>query len=76
MHGGWSPDCKTIDSVRELPRVQEIPENGLASDLIWSDPDQITGYKESARGAGYIFGEVNIILSLGCYVKIQQGKWT
>ncbi len=39
MHGGWSPDCKSIDSVRELPRVQEIPENGLASDLLWSDPD-------------------------------------
>lgn len=39
MHGGLSPSADTIDKIRDLPRVQEIPENGLGSDLLWSDPD-------------------------------------
>jgi len=32
----------------------------LGSDLLWSDPDDITGFKESPRGAGFLFGEVFI----------------
>ena len=26
-------------------------------DLLWSDPDEITGWGISQRGAGYTFGE-------------------
>lgn len=62
MHGGLSPSAKTLDEIRELPRVQEIPENGLGSDLLWSDPDEITGWKDSPRGAGFLFGEVTLNL--------------
>jgi diadenosine tetraphosphatase ApaH/serine/threonine PP2A family protein phosphatase len=25
-------------------------------DLLWSDPEDLVGWAESARGAGYIFG--------------------
>jgi serine/threonine-protein phosphatase 4 catalytic subunit len=25
-------------------------------DLVWSDPEQIEGWKKSPRGAGYLFG--------------------
>ena len=39
MHGGLSPSAKTLDDVRALTRVQEIPEKGAGSDLVWSDPD-------------------------------------
>ena len=45
MHGGLSPSAKTLDDIRELTRVQEIPEKGAGSDLVWSDPDDVQGYK-------------------------------
>jgi diadenosine tetraphosphatase ApaH/serine/threonine PP2A family protein phosphatase len=45
-----------------LPRVQEIPEKGVGCDLVWSDPDDISGYKESPRGAGFLFGAVDKII--------------
>lgn len=62
MHGGLSPSAKTLDDIRALPRVQQIPEKGAGCDLVWSDPDDIQGYKESPRGAGFIFGNVNLLL--------------
>lgn len=64
VHGGLSPDLATIDQIRTVYRMQEIPSTGPFSDLLWSDPDNITGFKPSPRGAGYIFGEdvVNAVL--------------
>ena len=59
MHGGLSPSAKTLDDVRSMPRVQEIPERGVGCDLVWSDPDEVQGYKESPRGAGFLFGVVS-----------------
>ena len=58
MHGGLSPSAKTLDDIRSMPRVQEIPERGAGCDLVWSDPDDVQGYKESPRGAGFLFGAV------------------
>ena len=37
--------------------MQEIPPSGPFSDLLWSDPDNVTRFQQSPRGAGYIFGE-------------------
>lgn len=59
LHGGLSPSIKTLDDIRDLPRVQEVPENGAGSDLLWSDPDDVAvGFKDSPRGAGFLFGPV------------------
>ena len=57
VHGGLSPELATIDQIRTVYRLQEIPPSGPFSDLLWSDPDNITGFRQSPRGAGYIFGE-------------------
>jgi len=57
VHGGLSPDIKTIDQIRILPRVQEIPHEGPFCDLMWSDPEEIDGWAVSPRGAGWLFGE-------------------
>ena len=62
MHGGLSPSAKTLDEIRGIPRKQEIPEKGIGCDLVWSDPDDVTGYKDSPRGAGFLFGQVNYLV--------------
>ena len=56
VHGGLSPDIKTIDQIRTIDRVKEIPHSGPFSDLMWSDPDHIKTWSMSSRGAGWLFG--------------------
>eukprot|EP00668_Euglena_longa_P011698 GGOE01014112.1.p1 GENE.GGOE01014112.1~~GGOE01014112.1.p1 ORF type:complete len:339 (-),score=101.46 GGOE01014112.1:306-1232(-) len=56
LHGGLSPSIDTLDHVRALDRVQEIPHEGPMCDLLWSDPDDRVGWGISPRGAGYTFG--------------------
>ncbi|GBG29189.1 Serine/threonine-protein phosphatase 4 catalytic subunit [Hondaea fermentalgiana] len=56
-HGGLSPDLRTIDQIRTLDRLQEIPQRGAFCDLMWSDPEDIDGWCVSPRGAGFLFGE-------------------
>mmetsp|Transcript_34386 Transcript_34386/g.61989 ORF Transcript_34386/g.61989 Transcript_34386/m.61989 type:complete len:307 (-) Transcript_34386:401-1321(-) len=56
LHGGLSPVLDTLDHIRELDRVQEVPHEGPMCDLLWSDPDDRSGWSVSPRGAGYTFG--------------------
>lgn len=56
VHGGLSPEIRTIDQVRTINRKIEIPPDGPFCDLIWSDPDDIETWLNNPRGAGYIFG--------------------
>lgn len=39
VHGGLSPDIRTLDQIRTLDRNQEIPYKGAFCDLVWSDPE-------------------------------------
>jgi len=56
LHGGLSPTLDTLDNIRALDRVQEVPHEGPMCDLLWSDPDDRHGWGISPRGAGYTFG--------------------
>ncbi|KAG0074352.1 Protein with carboxyl methyl esterase activity, partial [Podila epicladia] len=56
VHGGLSPDVRTLDQIRTIQRCQEIPHEGAFCDLMWSDPDDIDGWGVSPRGAGWLFG--------------------
>lgn len=58
LHGGLSPSLETLDQVRNLDRVRETPHEGAICDLVWSDPDDRSGFGISSRGAGYTFGKV------------------
>ena len=71
VHGGLSPDLPTIDSMREIKRVAEIPKNGPVSDLMWSDPVETKGWKMSPRGAGYLFGPNTV----DHFNEINEVKW-
>jgi len=64
VHGGISPELKTLDDLKNIDRFQEIPKSGLMCDLIWSDPvEDDKGYLEvafkpnDARGCAYFFGK-------------------
>eukprot|EP00658_Telonema_sp_P-2_P031640 TRINITY_DN23630_c0_g1_i1.p1 TRINITY_DN23630_c0_g1~~TRINITY_DN23630_c0_g1_i1.p1 ORF type:complete len:355 (+),score=73.06 TRINITY_DN23630_c0_g1_i1:204-1268(+) len=56
LHGGLSPKLETLSQIQELDRNQEVPHEGAMCDLLWSDPDDRTGWGISPRGAGYTFG--------------------
>ncbi|XP_055641073.1 serine/threonine-protein phosphatase 6 catalytic subunit [Toxorhynchites rutilus septentrionalis] len=56
VHGGLSPEIKTLDQIRSINRDQEIPHKGAFCDLVWSDPEEIDTWAESPRGAGWLFG--------------------
>ncbi|KAJ2680528.1 hypothetical protein GGI25_000501 [Coemansia spiralis] len=56
VHGGLSPDLRTLDQMRTIQRCQEIPHEGPFCDLMWSDPEDIDSWAVSPRGAGWLFG--------------------
>lgn len=87
LHGGLSPSIDTLDHIRALDRLQEVPHEGPMCDLLWSDPDDRGGWGISPRGAGYTFGQVSraidrithskLILNLlsGYLGDLQSHKW-
>ncbi|KZT21760.1 Metallo-dependent phosphatase [Neolentinus lepideus HHB14362 ss-1] len=77
VHGGLSPDIRTLDQIRVLSRAQEIPHEGAFCDLMWSDPDDISNWAVSPRGAGWLFGasvtrEFNHVNSLSLIARAHQ----
>lgn len=57
MHGGLSPELKTLEQIKRLPRPADVPDAGLLCDLLWADPDKdVTGWGENDRGVSYTFG--------------------
>lgn len=50
------PPSPSLNQIRELNRVVEVNHEGSMCDLLWSDPDDKTGWGISPRGAGYTFG--------------------
>lgn len=77
VHGGLSPDIRTLDQIRVLSRAQEIPHEGAFCDLMWSDPDDVDNWAVSPRGAGWLFGgtvtkEFNHVNSLELIARAHQ----
>ncbi|TFY81738.1 hypothetical protein EWM64_g2278 [Hericium alpestre] len=77
VHGGLSPDIRTLDQIRVLSRAQEIPHEGAFCDLMWSDPDDVETWAVSPRGAGWLFGgsvttEFNHVNSLKLIARAHQ----
>ena len=57
VHGGLSPEIRTIEKIHLIPRRTEVPNEGAFCDLLWSDPtDDINDWMVSPRGAGFLYG--------------------
>ena len=51
VHGGLSPELKTIDEIKKIMRPTDVPEEGLLCDLLWSDPENsIKEWGDNDRG--------------------------
>ena len=67
MHGGLSPDLKSLQQIEKLSRPSEIPEAGILCDLLWSDPVTSNSpfvlnlipkkWGDNERGVSYVFGD-------------------
>lgn len=58
IHGGLSPDLRTLDEIKMIDRRIEIPSSGPFCDLFWSDPEEsIEDWNMNPRGAGWLFGD-------------------
>jgi serine/threonine-protein phosphatase PP1 catalytic subunit len=57
IHGGISPLLNSLDSIRNIQRPIEIPEEGLLCDLVWSDPSaDVETWEDNERGTSVCFG--------------------
>ena len=54
MHGGLSPELKSLDQIKRIPRPTDVPDTGLLCDLLWADPDKDVqvGFRGSRRTGG------------------------
>jgi len=58
VHGGlFSKDNITLDEIRKVNREQEPPDEGLMTEMLWSDPQVPRGRSPSKRGVGVAFGQ-------------------
>jgi diadenosine tetraphosphatase ApaH/serine/threonine PP2A family protein phosphatase len=58
VHGGLSPDLRTLDQIAQLPLpIVDYFSNPMIADLVWSDPnDTIATFENNHRGSGVLFG--------------------
>jgi serine/threonine-protein phosphatase PP1 catalytic subunit len=58
VHGGLSPDLVDMGQIRQITRPCDVPDSGLLTDLLWSDPeDTEEDWGENDRGVSYLFGK-------------------
>lgn len=57
VHGGlFQREGVTLEEIARIDRFREPPEDGLMSDILWSDPQPFPGRGPSKRGVGQSFG--------------------
>ncbi len=58
VHGGISPKLEKVDQIKDVKRPLKVPDEGLITDLLWSDPTiECDEWKRSPRGSTYLWGK-------------------
>jgi len=58
VHGGlFSKDDVTLEDIQKVDRDREPPDEGLMTEMLWSDPQPGKGRSPSKRGVGVAFGQ-------------------
>lgn len=67
MHGGLSKDMNSLDEIKSIRRPAKIPDTGVLTDLLWSDPHPSSAqdlfnikdgeWGDNDRGVSFIFSE-------------------
>lgn len=65
IHGGLSPQLEDLSQIESIKRPTDIPDKGLLTDLLWSDPDPLirsysTNWPKNDRGVSYCFGKKHV----------------
>jgi protein phosphatase len=55
LHGGIPSNAITIDDIAIARKIH--PKKGILEEILWNDPMEDIGLKESYRGAGKLFGK-------------------
>lgn len=56
VHGGLSPNLKSISQISSIKKPFSIPNSGVLADLLWSDPTPGTGFQPNSRGISITYG--------------------
>lgn len=49
-----------LNRFKSIQSAPQVPHEGPMCDLLWSDPDDRSGWGISPRGAGYTYGQVRL----------------
>ncbi|EDO17724.1 hypothetical protein Kpol_1033p29 [Vanderwaltozyma polyspora DSM 70294] len=62
VHGGISPELKSMEQIESIKRPTDIPDEGLITDILWSDPNaQAQAWSLNDRGVSYTFGKKTVV---------------
>jgi len=57
VHGGLSPELKSMEQLQQIKRPTDVPDSGMICDFLWADPDKdMAGWAENDRGVSFLFG--------------------
>jgi serine/threonine-protein phosphatase 2B catalytic subunit len=55
IHGGLSPEIKTVDDINKINRFSEPPTHGAFCDILWADPTENFGAESSSGIKSFLF---------------------